>query len=319
MKTACEHALRHNLGVRPGESVLVVTDGTRDAVATAFEHAARSLSAAVERVVIPVPERNGQEPPSEVAVRMKAADVVLIPVARSMSWTRARMEATACGVRIASMANIDETIIDRTFTLDYRRIRDRVNRFCDLLDEARSVRVTSDLGTELTFEIDGREAHGRKGGIYTEPGSWGNLPCGEAFIAPVEGTATGRYVIDASHAGVGRISSPITITVDAGRAVEIAGGPEAASLSTILEAVGDPLAYNVAEFGIGCNDGARITGVILEDEKALGTCHIALGHNAFFGGSVEVPVHVDGVMRAPTILLDDRVVVVRGEPAVDGF
>ena len=118
---------------------------------------------------------------------------------------------------------------------------------------------------------------------------------------------------------MGRVTRPIRITVENGCALRIEGGPEAESLSRILKAVGDQRAYNVAEFGIGCNDGARITGVILEDEKALGTCHIALGHNAFFGGSVEVPIHVDGVMLAPSIRLDDRTIVTRGKLSVEGF
>ena len=139
MKASCTHALRHNLGLKRDESVLVVTDGTREAVVTAFEMAARDLTPNVETVVIPVAERNGQEPPADVALRMKAADVVLMPVARSLSWTRARMGATEAGARIASMANIDEAIIDRTFTLDYQRVRRRVNRLCDLLDDAQRV------------------------------------------------------------------------------------------------------------------------------------------------------------------------------------
>jgi leucyl aminopeptidase (aminopeptidase T) len=229
------------------------------------------------------------------------------------------MDATEAGARIASMGNIDAEIILRTFTLDYDRIRRRVNALCDLLDTAREVRVTSALGTDLVFDVGAREAHGRKGGVYAEPGHWGNLPCGEAFIAPVEGSASGVYVVDASHAGVGRLGTPVRITVESGRAVRIEGGSEAAKLKEILEGVGDERAFNIAEFGIGCNDGAVITGVTLEDEKVLGTCHVALGHNAFFGGTVEVGVHVDGVLRAPTIALDRREIMTAGEVLLPEF
>jgi leucyl aminopeptidase (aminopeptidase T) len=169
------------------------------------------------------------------------------------------------------------------------------------------VQVTTPLGTDLTFSIEGRTAHGRKGGLYREAGQWGNLPCGEAFVAPLEGTGQGVYVVDASQAGVGKLAEPIRIAVEDGRAVRIEGGPEAERLRRLLASVGEPEAYTLAEFGIGGNHAARICGITLEDEKVLGTCHLALGRNDLFGGTVRASVHVDGVLRAPRILLDDEV------------
>ena len=90
-------------------------------------------------------------------------------------------------------------------------------------------------------------------------------------------------------------------------AVRIEGGPDALRLRELLEAVEQPEAFNLAEFGIGGNHAARICGAILEDEKVLGTCHLALGRNDLFGGTVRASVHVDGVLRGPRILLDDEV------------
>jgi leucyl aminopeptidase (aminopeptidase T) len=174
----------------------------------------------------------------------------------------------------------------------------------DQLDRTARVQVTTRSGTDLSFSIEGRLAHGRKGGIYREPGQWGNLPCGEAFVAPVEGSAQGVYVVDASHGGVGRLAEPIRISVEDGRAVRIEGSHEAARLRRLLESVGEPEAYNLAEFGIGCNHAARICGITLEDEKVLGTCHLALGRNDLFGGTVCASVHVDGVLTQASVLLD---------------
>lgn len=306
LRRACHHTLRHNLALEPGESVLIVNDGTRSGIAASFEDAARSFTERVETLRIPMADHNGQEPPVETASRMRDADVALLVGEHSLSWTRARRDATTAGARVASMPHITEEIALRTLPIDYEPIRERVNGLCDRLDAAREVRVRTAAGTDLTFSVEGREAHGRKGGIYRRPGQWGNLPCGEAFIAPLEGTARGVYVVDASHAGVGRLAKPIRITVEEGRAVRVEGGPEARRLDETLRSVGDPRAYNVAEFGIGCNPAARITGVTLEDEKALGTCHVALGRNDLFGGTVEVGIHLDGILRAPTILIDGR-------------
>jgi leucyl aminopeptidase (aminopeptidase T) len=297
-------ALTRNLGLRSGEQVLVVTDAAKRSIGELFHEAARRVTPRVKLEEIPIAARNGDEPPAGTAAMMAAADVVVLPLSRSISWTRAREAATRAGARVASMPGITTEIIRRTFAADYAAIRVRANRLADLLDRGSEVHVTSAAGTDLTLSIAGRSAHGRKGGIYREPGHWGNLPCGEAFIAPLEGTASGIYVVDASHGGLGRVSTPIRVEVDAGRAVTISGGAEADRLFAMLEAVGDPRAFNVAELGIGCNHAARISGITLEDEKAIGTCHIALGSNAFFGGAVDVGVHLDGVLRRPAITID---------------
>jgi leucyl aminopeptidase (aminopeptidase T) len=102
------------------------------------------------------------------------------------------------------------------------------------------------------------------------------------------------------------VDEPIRITVEDGRAAHFEGGPQARALEATLRSIGDPRAHNLAEFGIGCNPAARVTGVTLEDEKALGTCHLALGRNDLFGGTVDVGIHLDGVLRAPEILVDGR-------------
>jgi leucyl aminopeptidase (aminopeptidase T) len=252
-----------------------------------------------------MPERNGEEPPAAVAAKMVSAEVVVMPLGASLSWTRARSAATRAGARVASIPGVTEAIVLRLFGVDYGPVKDRANRLCDVLDTGDEMRITTSLGTDLQLSIVGREGHGRKGGLYLQPGQWGNLPCGEAFIAPVEGTAHGVYVVDASHGGIGPVGTPpIRVTVRNGRVADIKGGEAASRLESLLESVGDPRAYNIAELGIGCNHGLSLGGVTLEDEKVLGTCHIATGSNVFFGGSVSVPVHLDGVLRSPSIWVD---------------
>jgi leucyl aminopeptidase (aminopeptidase T) len=71
----------------------------------------------------------------------------------------------------------------------------------------------------------------------------------------------------------------------------------------------------VAELGVGTNDRAILTGQILEDEKILGTVHVAFGNNASMGGTVEVPFHVDGILLEPTLELDGTIILDRGVPS----
>ena len=314
---ACLHALHMNLGLAKRERVLIVTDQRKRSIGERFQAAALTLTDNVDLVEIPIAAFNGAEPPAVVAEQMKQSEVVLLPLSKSISWTRARMNATQEGARIASMPGITGEIILRTFTADYEVVRRHVNGFCNRLDEASRVRVTSELGTEFFLGIKGRKGRGRRGGIYTEPGAWGNLPCGEAFIAPLEGTSRGRYVVDGAQGGVGALEAPITVTVEEGRALKLEGGHEAKLLRELLKSVENEDAFNIAEFGIGCNDTASASGITLEAEKARGTCHIALGSNHLFGGTVKVNVHLDGVITTPSIWFDDIQVVDCGRWVID--
>ena len=148
-------------------------------------------------------------------------------------------------------------------------------------------------------------------GIYHNPGDFGNLPAGEAFIAPVEGTAQGVIVIDGAMSGVGVVEEPIKMTVESGYVTEITGGHGARMLEDAIADLGKP-ARNIAELGVGTNDRAIITGKVLEDEKVLGTVHLALGNNVGFGGTCDVPVHLDGIILRPTLVIDDEVIIKEG-------
>jgi leucyl aminopeptidase (aminopeptidase T) len=241
-----------------------------------------------------------------VARKMLAADVIFIITTKSLSHTLARAKATEKGARIATMAGVTEDILRRFSAVDLLAMKARTNRLADILDQGSRVLLTSEKGTDLTFSIAGRIAHGRKASIFDRPGYWGNIPCGEAFIAPVEDSVNGKLVIDASIAGIGLVDRDATFEIEAGKVAGVEGGRTARRFEALLD---DSAKRQVAEFGIGTNDKARITGITIEDEKALGTCHIAFGNNRFFGGTNAVDFHMDCVMRAPTIVIDDRIVM----------
>jgi leucyl aminopeptidase (aminopeptidase T) len=146
-------------------------------------------------------------------------------------------------------------------------------------------------------------------GDLTDRGAFGNLPCGEGFIAPIEGTAEGRLVVDGTIAALGRVPEPIELTVEDGHLVE-ATGDLGERLLGMLRKAGDG-GTNVAELGIGTNEKAQLTGNLLEDEKILGTAHVAFGASAAIGGTVQVPIHIDCVVLEPEVTVD-------GEPIARG-
>lgn len=114
-------------------------------------------------------------------------------------------------------------------------------------------------------------------------------------------------------AGLGLIKNAnIKIEVENGYAKRITGGILAKKLKLMLDKVGID-ARNIAEFGIGTNDSAKLSGVLLEDEKVMGTIHIALGNNVSMGGSVNVPIHLDGVVKKPTFWMDSQMLMKDGK------
>ena len=296
-------AVRDCMGTSASEWVLVVTDEPLRTIGYALRQAAQDLGAEVLLVEILPRKTNGEEPPRPVAELMTMVDVVLCPTSKSLTHTDSRRAASAKGVRIATLPGVTEEVMVRCMNADYRRIADRTFKVCRLLEQAGTVRVTAPGGTDITMPIRGRTAHASSG-LFREKGQWGNLPTGEAYLAPLEGQSNGVVVVDGSMAGVGMVTTPIEIVVRDGYATKITGGPEAARLRALLEPHGRD-AYTVAEFGIGTNDKAILTGLILEDEKVMGTIHIAFGDNKSMGGSVRVASHLDGLVRRPSVWLDD--------------
>lgn len=309
-------AVRDCMGAKPGESILVITDEPLRRIGYALRQAANDLGHEVALVEILPRKTNGEEPPAPVFDLMKRFDVVLCPTSKSLTHTDSRRAASAAGVRVGTLPGVTEEIMVRCMNADYNVIAQRTHAICDLMRRTRTIRVVSPAGTDIVMPITGREAHASSG-LFREKGLWGNLPTGEAYLAPLEGQSEGVFVVDGSMAGVGMTIEPIRVRVEAGYATEISGGEEASRLIALLEPHGKD-GRNVAEFGIGTNDRAILTGIILEDEKVMGTIHIALGDNKSMGGSVRVASHLDGLVKHPTVWFDDRKVMENGRLLVAG-
>lgn len=304
------------MGAKPGESVLVVCDTEKHEIGYELYLAAIRLGHKSVYVEMEPLEVNGQEPLNSIAAMMKQFDVVLCPTLRSLTHTQARRDASATGARVATFPGITKDVMIRGLNADYKRIAERTLNLKAVLEKGKRVRVTSQKGTDIQFSIEGRSVHASKG-LFHAPGESGNLPTGETFLAPVEGTAEGVFIVDGSFAGVGLMeNSDIKLTVKNGVVTDIEGGDNAKQLAEILAKVGGD-AYNIAEFGVGTNESAQLSGLILEDEKVMGTIHIAVGDNMGFGGKVKVPLHLDGVVKSPDVYLDGELIMKKGEFTIE--
>jgi leucyl aminopeptidase (aminopeptidase T) len=298
------------LGVREGENVLVVCNPATIGLAERLRAAAGQVGADAVTTLMTERATHGTEPPPAVAAAMAAADVVLCPTVQSMSHTAARREATETGVRIATLPGVTEEMLARVMSADMDELRRRGEALAELLTAGSEATISDGNGTELRVGLGHRAAHPDAGDL-TAPGAFGNLPCGEGFIAPIEGTTEGTLVVDGTIGGIGRVSERAVLTVERGHLRE-ATGRDGERLLEMLTAAG-PDGTNVAELGIGTNEKAILTGELLEDEKILGTCHIAFGASAAIGGTVQVPIHLDCVVLRPEVAIDGVPVLRGGE------
>ncbi len=309
--SASQIAIRDCMGTKQSERILIITDEPLRTLGYALWKAAKDFGNEVLFTEILPRKSNGEEPPTEVAELMKKFDVVFCPTSKSLTHTDARRAASALGVRIATLPGVTEEIMVRCMNADYNAIAQRTFALCTLMEKTSVVRVTSPAGTDISMPMKGRTAHASSG-LFREKGQSGNLPTGEAYLAPLEGLSNGIVVVDGSMASIGIVKTPIHIIVKDGYATTIEGGVEAETLRKLLEPHGKD-AYTVAEFGIGTNDKAIITGKIIEDEKVMGTIHIAFGDNKSMGGTVRVASHLDGLIKSPTVWFDQTIIMTDGK------
>lgn len=189
-------------------------------------------------------------------------------------------------------APIDESILRHELAANYAEVAALTEQMARRLEGGRLVQVHTPLGTDLRFRIDGRPVL-RDGGVVDRPGAVGNLPAGEAFVAPLESSAEGVLVVDLSITGR-PLARPAELRFRQGTVVGATPGCE------------DLLGRRIGEFGIGTNSAARITGRTITDEKVLGTIHIGIGHNADWGGQNDDPFHVDCVAGGAAVWVDGR-------------
>lgn len=312
----------YRLNLEPGQRVLIVTDtGTDPVVTQAFAAAAHALGIIPTTVVmLPVPFHHADPDPVALAA-MREVDLVHLVTSRAVIHSEPTHRLQLEGKRFIASEEITlEMLRAGGTTADY----ERMNRLGDVLHEiftnGRSLHVTSDEGTDLRADITGRPSWLAAGKVRDNPGCdlyACGFPDGECGVSPIEGSIEGTVVWDTSMHHVGLIDEPIRATIREGRAVAIDGGAEAQRLRTYLEEHGDDGSWIIGETSLGLNEKARITGFVREDKKLLGCMHIALGMNTDTGGKVASRTHLDGVVRRPTVVVDDQVIAKDGRILID--
>ena len=245
-----------------------------------------------------------------IAAGMKQADVVLIPVSYSVTHTYAVREAAEQGARLLVMTDFTEDMmIGGGIEGKFRELKPVCKAVAEAFEKGDRAHLTTPGGTDLWFDIAGR----RGNALYcvVEPGEFSTIPTVEANVSPLEGSANGIIVADASipYLGIGVLDEPVTAEVKNGFITKITGGRQADILRKDLESHNDPNSFNIAELGVGLNPSCRMCGIMLEDEGVVGTAHIGIGTNITLGGNTKASCHYDLLMWMPRIEVDGKVIV----------
>ncbi len=315
------------------EKVLIITDtgneGRRIApiVGAAYYFAAESMKLQVE-IVMQTPKRRGEVADDnviEALQRLEDQSIVVVAVSTRLGKLSGlgksyRLFCESKGHRFVSSPSLGMVRTDEIYKvidpidINYVKLQEAGKRLKKKLDNANEVRVVTENGTDLHYYIRGKKAVSNDGD-YSELGSGGNIPCGEVYVPPKGKLKTyGKVVIDGTlttRKGSFLVKEPVVLNIEGDTVVSIEGGKEAEMLKESLEWAEEKAKFpwgvrRVGELGIGMNPNASLIGATIVDEKTVGTAHIALGSNYWFGGSVYAITHFDQVFKNPKIFIDGQ-------------
>lgn len=320
--------------IKSRQRVLVVTDTAHDPrVWQAVMGILSEIGADATLALFDPRPADYYNPPAQVCEAMLKSDVNILLASTGMLHSPANAAAMKAGVPAICMDGgmtlemfQSGAVTENLKEMAIRQHYVGINVFG--LD-AKMCRVTSKYGTDFTYSVEGRiyktnlpgddyvpylirqlgKVQNRKNSLFCFL-----YPGGEYNVAPIEGTGSGKLVIDLCMHQIGQLKDPIELSVEKGRVVRIEGGQDAFWLRNYLARYGDDNAYICpAEASVGINSKAIVRGVQREDKNIIGSMHFGLGTNADVGGSIHSNIHLDGVILEPTLYVDGDMRIEHGK------
>lgn len=315
-------------------------DETTEETAEVLLHAASLLNLDVRRRYVTV----GEQASFSEDVGLSAEDRDALESARGIitclsnhvagtDYRKALLKTgTNGGKRFGHMPGADLSVLAHAINIDYVEATSRCDDLAVALTLGEKVRLQTYVfdaegnrkeSFDLRFDIGGLERSPLTSTGIIPLGTWGNLPGGETFIAPIEDSASGVFVLNGAFKNY-VIPPPghLLLHFEAGRMVRVTGTPdEEAAFNEIINyarSQNDANYNSLAELGIGVNPVIKeLTGNALFDEKCYGTAHIAIGDSARYGGKHESKIHEDLISYAPSLWIDDKPILDGGENAFE--
>jgi aminopeptidase len=305
MLSAASGALEFLFNIQRNDNVLILTDSYSSAVAKAFRQASVKKGCNIETYEI----KNNERPLTEIPFaleKMLLGKTIVLNIIRTypeeipfrIKWIF-KVEENKL-IKMGHMPGINEEMMLNSVNVDFSEMKMLADRLVEFFKDVEQIHITTEAGTDIFLGVAGRIFVGDVG---VKSGDMCNIPCGEVYCAPLETEADGVIVFDASIGDIGVLDYPLKVYVSKGRITKFESEDSVlVKRINTLQNVDDD-AMVIGELGIGVNPGASITGNMLEDEKSLGTAHIAFGNNADFpgGGNNHSKIHRDYLFYKPTI------------------
>ena len=310
------------LGILEGDTVTIVVDEVTDPrVGEILFEKAIELGADAELSRVRGRHTNGDNLPPQVVAALRASDIAILATTTwSASHSAGVIAAIEGGVRVLSMPGVTfEMFSHGAMTADYDEVERLTVLWGEVFARGRRIRITTAKGTDLTAELGGlTRTPFLDTGSMGPAGGLANMPGGEVAFAPIEGTTQGVVIADIMLSTTpGNLDHEIRIDITDGKVADVSGGPAARDFLLELERHGDS-ARVVAEIAVGTNAAARSVGVVLEDEKQLGTAHVGFGHSVGIGGLNASTIHADAIMADATVSVDGVEIIRAGVITPEG-
>jgi 2,5-dihydroxypyridine 5,6-dioxygenase len=314
MSKGAEKVVNTCVKVKKDEEVVIVTEESKLSIAEAIATEVYRVGAIPILTIMEPRKQDSEEPPAAVAAAMKSSDAFISVVGKSITHTNAVKNAVLNGSRGVVLTQFsEEMMVHGGIECDFAKAKVECKAVAEALANAEKIVLTTENGTNLTYSAKGR----RGNALYcmVEKGQFSTVPTVEANVSPLENTANGVIVADASipYIGIGVLDEPVRLVVKDGFIVSIEGGKQAAMLKNDLSAKNDPNVYNIAEMGVGLNPQCHFVGFMLEDEGVYGSSHIGIGTSITLGGTVKAACHYDLIMKNATIVVDGKTILQKGK------
>lgn len=317
--------LRDGLHGGSGDEVLVITDDIE--VGKFFSKESKMIGASINVVHLYPETRPVNKLCAPLESSIRSSDIVLTVFKKIPQEFKFRSQIISLIVnsnkpRLAHMPDVDMDIIKNCILrTNYHEIQRLGSLLIQGIARARNVRIVSSNGTNLLLDLGAwdllADADYRQ--IET-PGTWGNLPLGEVFKIPTNGSAKGTLVVDgAVPKTILSKDKKITLLIDKGTVTDIIDESGARFKEYLDKLNAEALdeekegIFKISELGIGINRRARKTCNAIEYEKRYGTIHVALGDNRQLGGDIKAPEHIDMMIESPTLYFDNIRIMSNGK------
>lgn len=315
--------------LQPTETVAVICElGQKQEYVEAAVAAARSIGAgalvltasSLSNPNLPPYRADGREVPALLAAAGEC-DLVIDVTVGGLIHSDVRTRITGQGKRMLFVAEPSE-VLDRL--MGDQELRTRVDQAAGILKAGSVLRVTSEVGTDITYDISGEDLPiTRQWGFVDEPGRWDHWPSGFVACFPKDRSAQGVIVLQAGDVIIPwqrAVESKVTLTVKEGFITDISGeGVDAFQLRDYFARWNDPNVYALSHAGWGLHPRASWAALSVYEPRSLygqelrsveGNFMWSTGSNRFAGR--ETPAHLDIPMHSCTLSVDGVIVVNKG-------